>query len=63
MKCVADREAKRSEMKAIVLYVNKEKNGFSVANSAALNHCLIYSGGMSEISYFISSDGLNMFCE
>lgn len=49
-------------MKAIVLCVNK-KSGFSVANSTPLNHGLIYSGGMLEISYFISNDGLNMFCE
>lgn len=34
-------------MKAIVLCVNKGKNGFSIANSTPLNHCLIYSGGMS----------------
>lgn len=34
-------------MKAIVSCVNKDKNGFSVANNTSLNHCLIYSGRMS----------------
>lgn len=41
------REAESFEMKAIVLCVNKDKNGFSVANSTPLNPCLIYGEGMS----------------